>query len=190
MFVKIANTILKLFTLIIIPLIIGTFFLAPQIITIVNGPEFSASTGTLRILIFTLASIFFGQLFTNILIAGSQQKKLMLALIAAAIINITANVIFIPIYSYTGAAIISVITEFFVVVTTILLALRYTPFKFKSINLLFMLLAGSIMTILHLMLPFTPFITAGIAFFTYITLLFVFRVIQRDDIIQILPKKS
>ncbi len=188
-FVKIANIILKLFALITVPLVIITFFLAPHIIAIVNGPEFNNSTTVLQILIFALASIFFGHLFTNILIAGSQQKKLMLALIATAIINIVANIIFIPIYSYTGAATVSVVTELFVVITTILLVLRYTPYTFKSIKLPFILLAGGIMILLHFTLPFTPFIAAGISLIAYAILLFAFRVIERDDIIQILPKK-
>ena len=189
-FIKIANIVLKLFALITVPLVIVTFFLAPHIIAIVNGPEFNNSTIVLQILIFALASIFFGHLFTNILIAGSQQKKLMLALIATAFINIIANIIFIPIYSYTGAAIVSVVTELFVVVTTILLVLHYTPYKFKSIKLPFILLSGSVMILLHFTLPFTPFVTAGISIIIYAILLFAFRVIERDDIMQILPKKA
>lgn len=189
-FIKIANIILKLFILITTPLVIITFFLAPHIIAIVNGSEFSNSAVVLQILIFALASIFFGHLFTNILIAGSQQKKLMMALITASIINIVANIILIPLYSYTGAAIVSVITELFVVITTATLVLRYTPYKFKSIKLPHILLAGSIMIILHLTLPFAPFIIASISITTYAILLFAFRIIQRDDIIQILPRKS
>lgn len=189
-FIKIANIILKLFTLIIVPLVIITFFLAPNIIAIVNGSAFNKSTIVLQILIFALASIFFGHIFTNILIAGSQQKKLMTALIATAIINITANIIFIPIYSYNGAAIVSVITELFVVITTASLALHYTPYTFKSIKLPFILLSGGIMIIINLTIPFTPFITASISLTVYAILLFVFHVIERDDIIQILPKKS
>ncbi len=188
-FIKISNIILKLFTLITVPLIIIIFFLAPNIIAIVNGHEFNASTTVLQILIFALASIFFGHLFTNILIAGSQQKKLMMILIATAIINITTNIIFIPIYSYTGAAVISVITELFVVVLTASIALLYTPYKFRSIKLPFILLAGGAMIILHITLPFAPFIIASISFTVYAILLFAFRVIKRDDIIQILPKR-
>jgi len=189
-FIKISNIILKLFTLITVPLVIVTFFLAPHIISIVNGPEFSESATVLQILIFALASIFFGHLFTNILIAGSQQKKLMLALIAAAIINIVANIILIPLYSYTGAAIVSVITEIFVVATTSFIVVRYTPYKFTSIKLPFILLAGSTMILIHLTLPLPPFITASISIIVYSILLFAFRVIRRDDIIHILPKKS
>jgi len=189
-FIKISNIILKLFTLIVVPLVISVFFLAPQIIAIVGGAEFSDATSVLQILIFALALIFFGHLFTNILIAGNLQKKLMFALIIAAIINISANIILIPLYSYTGAAIVSVGTELFVVLITLFMAIRYTPYKITSIKLHSILLSGGAMLILYFILPFSPFVVAGLTTILYILLLFVFRVITRSDIMHILPKKS
>ncbi len=189
-FIKISNIILKLFTLIVVPLTIVTIFLASDIIMIVGGAEFSDATQVLQILVFALAFIFFGHLFTNILIAGSQQKKLMFALIIAAIINISANIILIPLYTYTGAAIVSVITEFFVVVTTLFMALRYTTYRLTSIKLPFILISGGIMIIIYLTLSFSPFITTVITLIVYTLLLFTFRVITRDDIMHVLPKRS
>lgn len=189
-FIKISNIILKLFMLIVIPLVIVTLFLASDIINIVGGSAFGEATRVLQILIFALAFIFFGHLFTNILIAGAHQKKLMFALIIAAIINITANIILIPQYSYTGAAIVSVGTELFVVLITLFMALRYTPYKITSIKLPFIILSGGAMIILYLTAPFAPFITTGIAIILYGFLLFIFRVITRDDILHILPKRS
>jgi O-antigen/teichoic acid export membrane protein len=189
-FIKLSNIILKIFTLIVIPLVIIVLFLAPDIINIVGGSAFSDASGVLQILVFALAFIFFGHLFTNILIAGSHQKKLMFALIIAAIINITANLILIPHYSYMGAAAVSVGTELFVVLITLFMSLKYTPYKITSIKLPFIILSGISMIILYFTLPFAPFVTTGIATITYFALLLVFRVITRDDIIQILPKRT
>jgi O-antigen/teichoic acid export membrane protein len=190
LFTTIANSIFKIFTIIIIPLIISTLFLAPDIIRIVGGGEFDASTGVLRILIFALALIFYGHLFTNILIAGAHQKKLMYALVAAAAINIGANAVLIPLYSYTGAAIVSVITESFVVVSTVFIALRYTAYTFTSIKIFYILLAGAAMIALYAFLPFTGFVSAFFAVTAYVALLFAFRVITRSDIMHIRPKRS
>jgi O-antigen/teichoic acid export membrane protein len=189
-FIEISNLILKIFFLIVIPLIIVVLFLAPEIIHVVGGSDFDNAIPVLRILIFALASIFFGHLFTNILIAGSLQKKLMFALIIAAIINVSANIIFIPIYSYTGAAVVSVITEIFVVIITMTMAIKYTPYKITSIQLPFILLAGITMIIIYLFSPLTTILNTFLSLLTYITLLFVFRVITRDDIMHILPKRS
>ncbi len=179
-----------MFSLIVIPLIVVVLFLAPEIINIVGGSDFSDAIPVLRILVFALASIFFGHLFTNILIAGSLQKKLMFALIIAAMINVGANIILIPIYSYTGAAVVSVVTEVFVFVVTMIMAIKYTSYRLSSIRLPFILFSGIAMVLVYLIIPLTPVLNTLIALVLYILLLFVFRVITRDDIMLILPKKS
>lgn len=190
LFIKISNIIFKIFTIIIAPLIVSIIFLAPDIIRIVGGADFDSSTRVLQILAFALALIFYGHLFTNILIAGSLQKKLMYALVIAAIINIFANLILIPLYSYTGAAIVSVVTELFVVLSTVIISLRYTPYKFTSIKAPYIALATSIMIGLYAFSPLKGFVLGIIAITAYVVLLFVFRVITQNDIMHIRPKRS
>ncbi|PID52687.1 MAG: hypothetical protein CR972_00565 [Candidatus Moraniibacteriota bacterium] len=189
-FIEISNIIFRIFTIIVIPLVISTLFLAPDIIRIVGGAKFGESTLVLQILIFALALIFYGHLFTNILIASTLQKKLMYALVCAAILNIILNTILIPLYSYNGAAIVSVITELFVVISTITIAIRHTPYTFVPIKFPQILLAGFVMTLIYFLLPFNEFVTAFFAVISYTTVLFIFRVITRDDIMHIRPKRS
>lgn len=186
LFNKITNIIIKIFTIILIPLIIITVLLAPEIIAIVGGSAFADAAPVLQVLIFALGFIFFGQLFTNILIAGSHQKKLMYILVAAAIINIMANLIFIPRFSYMGAAYISVVTESFVTFCAIFLVIKKTPFRYMSMRLFYAILAGCIMLLLGIFLPLAHPYGVGIGLAAYITLLFTFRVITRDDIMQLL----
>ncbi len=190
LFNKIVAVIIKLFMIILIPLIVSTVFLAPEIISIVGGDEFLNAVPLLQILIFALACIFFGQLFTNILIAGSQQKKLMHVLIFAATFNIIFNIIFIYYYSYFGAAIISVLTELFVVIATMYLARKHTTFHLQSIRLPYIILAGTLMIIPILTLSVNHFVTIAISVVLYMILLFIFQVITYNDIMHILPKRS
>lgn len=189
-FNKIITIIIKIFMILLLPLVICTVFLAPEIMQIVGGVEFSAAAPVLQILIFALACIFFGQLFTNILIAGSHQKILMYALSAAAILNIVINCILIYFYSYIGAAIVSVVTEFFVALTALYLTKKYTPFACGTINMSFIFLAGLFMTLCLYFLPLSRIASTSLAFVLYILLLFIFRVITHDDIMHILPKRS
>ena len=117
-FIKIVNKTAKVFFLINVPLIVGVLFLSEDIISIIGGGEFVVSANVLRILIFALVFIFFGNLFNSILLSGNFQKKLMYVLSLCAIFNIILNLIVIPKYSYTGAAVVSVLTEFLVVCAT------------------------------------------------------------------------
>ncbi|MFZ2154475.1 MAG: flippase [Candidatus Moraniibacteriota bacterium] len=118
-FSKIINKTNKVFFLITVPLVVGTLFLAEDIIKIIGGEQFVISTNVLRILIISLAFIFFGNLFNSILLVANLQKKLMYILSFCAAFNIALNFILIPLYSYMGAAITSVLTELLVVALTI-----------------------------------------------------------------------
>lgn len=187
-FNKISNIIIKIFTIILIPLTIATVLLAGEIIQVVGGEAFADAAPVLQILIFALGFMFFGQLFTNILIASSQQKRLMYVLVVAAVINISANIILISQYSYIGAAYVSVFTEAFVTICTIYYVLKKTPFMYVSMRLSYAFFAGSIMLILGILLPFGHVYGVVIGLLAYLILLFAFRVITRNDIMQLLTK--
>lgn len=131
-FFKIADKTAKVFFLIAIPLVVGTLFLAEDIINIIGGGEFVVSANVLRILIFALVFIFFGNLFNSVLLAANFQKKLMYILTLCAIFNISLNLVVIPRYSYNGAAIVSVLTEFIVVLVTAYFANKKVGYKFST----------------------------------------------------------
>ncbi|MFA6183902.1 MAG: oligosaccharide flippase family protein [Parcubacteria group bacterium] len=117
-FTKVINKTVKVFLIMVVPMIIGTLFLAEDVINIIGGNQFLISANVLRILIFALAFIFFGNLFNSVLLAANLQGKLMYILSFCAVFNIGLNFILIPKYSYMGAAVVSVLTELLVVVLT------------------------------------------------------------------------
>jgi O-antigen/teichoic acid export membrane protein len=127
-FFHLADETLKVFLILVVPMIIGTLFLANGIIHLIGGAAFANASNTLRILIFALGFIFFGGLFNNILIASNLQKRMLGVLIGCALFNVVANLIFIPRYSYTAAAIISVITEFLVAFSGFILTRKHVSY--------------------------------------------------------------
>jgi len=117
-FLDISNKTFKVFLLIVVPLTVIVLFLSEGIIELIGGAGFLESAAVLRVLVFALAMIFFGNFFNSILIASNMQKKLMIILAFVAALNISLNLIIIPLWSYLGAAYVSVATEFLVVVLT------------------------------------------------------------------------
>ena len=117
-FRQVANKNFKVFVILILPLIVGTLFLADGIINFIAGANFAPSANVLRIIIFSLSFIFFGQLFNSILIVAKLQKQMFWALSFCAAFNIISNLIFIPFFSYYATAINSVLTELLVVLST------------------------------------------------------------------------
>lgn len=146
-FAHLANETLKVFVIIIIPLIVGTLFLSEGVIHLIGGAAFLEAANTLRILIFALAFIFFGGLFNNILIASNNQKKMLWMLIGCAVFNVSANIIFIPTYSYTASAIISTLTEFLVALVGLILTVKYTGYKPTIKHFPRVLLSGFMMAV-------------------------------------------
>lgn len=88
-----------------------TYILAPLGIGILGGAKYAGSVVALRILSLSLIVSYFNHLNGYMLIAlGKQWNSLVIALVAL-VINVVLNLIFIPIYSFPAAALITFVTE-------------------------------------------------------------------------------
>ena len=97
---------------------IGSFILAfvfilfsKDIVTLIYGQKFAASAIPLMILAAGLPFIILNRLNNYTLIALGLQKRIFYIISSGAILNVVANLLLIPKYSYVGASITTVITE-------------------------------------------------------------------------------
>lgn len=188
-FREIANKTFKVFVIIVLPIVIGTVFLAKDIVYIISGPEFSASIPVLRILAFSLACIFFGHFFNMILIVGHMQKKLMQVLLFVAAFNITLNLFVVSRYSYFGAATAAVLTEGLVVLLTGFLVYRNLHFFPRFIGAGRVIFSAIGMAIVLYFLSHASFIIAGgVASAVYVGLLWLTRAISSDEVASLFAK--
>ena len=190
-FVEIANKTFKVFVLIVLPIALGTVFLAPDIVRIISGSEFSASVPVLRILVLSLVCIFFGSYFNMILIVGHAQKRLMQALLFVATFNIILNLFLISHYSYTGAAVAAALTEGFVVILTSILAYRTLQFSPRFVGMGKVLFSALGMAITLFLLSGFPFVIVGsMATVVYLGLLWVTRAVSSEEITSLFSKEE
>ncbi len=190
-FSEFANKTLKVFLLLIIPIVIGVLFTADDIMQIVGGGEYGESALVLQILIIALSFIFFGQFFTTILLVGNLQKTLMYALGAAAVVNIAGNTFAINQWSYLGAASMSVITESLVVGLTAYLVWRKLNYIPRIPQGLRIVAAGALMALALWLLPQMSFIlTVAIAGAVYVGALAIFRAVTVIELSGILSRKK
>ena len=94
-----------------LPIGIGTTFLARRIIIFIYKEDFIASTLALQILIWASVIIFFSGLCGYLLNSIDKQKIFTFATGFCALLNVVLNLFLIPLYSYIGASISTVITE-------------------------------------------------------------------------------
>jgi len=190
-FQNISDKTFKVLLVLIIPIVIGALFLADDIIRLIGGGGFAESANVLRIIIFSLAFIFFGNFFNNVLLAGNLQKKLMMALGFCAIFNISLNLYLIPHYSYMGASYTSVFTEMLVAVFGFFLAKKYLEYTPQVKNLERMIVSGLAMALfLFFFKEMNFFLVAPASALIYFIFLYLTKSISQEEIKSLLSREK
>jgi len=112
-----------------IPLIIGSQLLARPVMKFVAGSGFSDSGNILKFLIIAVAAIFLGTIFSHAVIALNKQKKLIWFYVFTSISSLVAYFIFIPKYSYYGAASVTIYSEVAIAIFSAICVYKYSNFK-------------------------------------------------------------
>jgi O-antigen/teichoic acid export membrane protein len=158
LFREIVNKTAKVFIALVLPIVVATLFLAPEIVAVVSGSGFEVSADVLRILIFSLAGIFFGHFFNMLILVGNKQKKLLKALMLVAIVNVSLNVFLIREFSYFGAAASSAVTEAMVVIFSGVIASRAIGFFPRPDRLLRIVISVMAMAAVLVAVATLPFV--------------------------------
>ncbi len=141
------------FIIILVPMVLGTLPLAGGIMKLIAGEEFTVSGPILSILMLATGIIFLGILMTYIIVILDKQKAMLKYFLIAAILALIGYFIFIPKYSYFGAAWVTVVIEGFIVITSWLIFYKYAKIKL-SLKIFFKsLVAGLIMMLAIYQLP-------------------------------------
>ncbi|PJE59802.1 MAG: hypothetical protein COU85_01695 [Candidatus Portnoybacteria bacterium CG10_big_fil_rev_8_21_14_0_10_44_7] len=156
-FRRVADTTQRIFLLVAIPLTLGGVFLAKQIIYLLAGSDFAPAASALRWLMVALSLIFLGALYSNMLIAANLQKKLTLVYGVGAVVNLALNLVFIPRFSYNGAAATTVFTELLVTFLMFLFLARQIKFRPSFRSAWPPLLAGAAMAVFLFFFQAWPF---------------------------------
>lgn len=104
----------KVITLIIavaLPLIFGGIILSQEIIQIIYGNEYLPSIPAFQILILTILFIYPGTIIGNAIFAYDKQKSFLGAVFAGAVGNFFLNMLLIPYYGITGAALATIAAQ-------------------------------------------------------------------------------
>ena len=125
------------------PVMIGTQFVAEPVMRLVGGKEFSDSGPILQILIIACGMIFLQIMSAHAIIAIGKQKDIIWAYVFVAITAFVGYLIFIPEYSYFGAAWVTVYSELMIGIASGFLVWKYIKFIPKS-NVFLKSIAASI----------------------------------------------
>ena len=126
------------------PVALGAFVLAPHIIRFIAGQDFVAAStlrvggvelGAPHVLMVLMTSLIFGTfsvLFAHVALGLNIQRRLIIPNIIFVLFNVGTNILLIPYFSYMAAALITVLTELLVLTLYAGMIGRMLKFKFNA----------------------------------------------------------
>lgn len=178
---------LMLFSLLIIS---GTLIMSPKIIALIAGKGFEGASLSLDILVFALFFIFLGALFSNLIIVIGKQKSLVKIYAIGAVVNVVANLILIPKYSYIAASFTTVLTEIMVTCAMIYVFYKATNF-FPSLDVVAKGILAAILMggILYNFSYLNVFYLLILSTLLYFGILILIKGISRKELLEIINRK-
>ena len=159
--------------------------------SILAGNEFAGSGPLLNILIIATAAIYFGTLFTYLVVAMSLQKKLIKYFLIAAVVGLVGYFVLIPQFGYWAAAWMTVLVELLIWFFAYLVVKKHVDLKtnmtvvWKSGEAAF-----AALFIGWLFKDFHPLIMSFVALLSYGILLYFFKAVDKKMIKQLLNKET
>lgn len=111
-FARVVRRSFDLMAILAVPLVVGAQFLADDLMAVVAGSDFILSGSILKILIIAVAAIFLGCVFSHAIVAIDRQKEVILAYVFTGLSSLVAYLLFVPRFSYFGAAWVTIYSEF------------------------------------------------------------------------------
>ncbi|MBT4349624.1 flippase [bacterium] len=179
------------FVMLTIGFMIVIWLASSSIMSVLAGSEFIASGPILNILIIATTAIYFGTLFTYLVVAMSLQKKMIKYFLISAIVGLVGYFILIPKFGYLAAAWMTVVVEVIIWIFAYWVVKKHVNLKtdmtvvWKSGEAAFAALFVG--WLLH---NFHPLIMSAVALLVYTALLYFLKAIDKQAIKQLLNKES
>jgi O-antigen/teichoic acid export membrane protein len=180
-----------------IPLVIGAQFLGKPIMLFIAGRDFILAGDILKILIFAVAAIFLGTMFSHAVIALEKQKKMIGFYVFTSISSLLAYIFLIPKYSYLGAAAVTIYSEVLIAIFSAYCIFKYSRFFPQLGTLVKTLLAGIIMGVFIYVFPNYYQTSLGgliliiiLASLIYFFFLYLLGGIKSEDLASIFKKQT
>ena len=173
-----------------VPMVAGILILAKPLMVLVAGPAFYPSGDILKILILASGIIFAGTFFGHIVVAIEKQKQMIWAYFLTALLSLIGYLIFIPRYSYFGAAWVTVFSESLIAIIGFWVVWRTTKVRL-SLNVSAKALAASLVMAGFILLfrNYNFFFLLIGSFVIYFVSLYLLRGFSKESVLEIIKIK-
>jgi len=178
------------FSIIAVAMLFTTWLISKPLMIKLAGPAFAASGPLLDILIVATVGIFFGTLFIYLIVAMDAQKQMIKYFLWSAIIALIGYFIFIPTYSYWGAAYMTLVVEWLIVIFAWRVIRQNIDLKINFKVLYKSLVAGTFSFLIAWWLQtYNLILILFLAWFLYFVILILLKTVSRANLKQIFLNK-
>lgn len=173
----------KYLLMLIIPFSVLIVIYSPNIIQLIYGSEYEAASTVLSILIWTVSLLFVISPGTNLLNSSHKEMAVNKIYIFGAVINIVLNLIFIPYFSYYGAAISTIMSYAIILAIQRIVIYRLGHAFNKRLHFdIIKMIAGSLFlgVLFNFMTP-NMWLAIPIGSIIYFPLIYILGAFDKDD---------
>ena len=174
---------IKYLLLAIIPIAIATVYYSTDIIHLIYGHQYDASSSVLSILIWTVCLLFVSGAGNTLLNASYKEVAVTKIYAIAAVFNVALNFILIPYLSYDGAAITTVLSDVLIVIiqSYVIYKLGHRPNKKLYIDIIKIITGSIILGIVLYFLNLNMWVALPVGIIIYFATVYLLRVFDNDD---------
>ena len=174
---------LKYLMIVIIPIAVATVFYSTDIVNLFYGKEYIASSEPLSILIWTVCLVFFNGTIATFLNASHKEIAITKLNFIAVLFNVGLNIFLIPKYSFNGAAITTVLTDFLLLIlyNYTMKKANLTPRKNFYLDMIKIITGSVILGIALYLLKLNMWVALPVGIIIYFVIMYLLRVFDDDD---------
>lgn len=177
---------MKYMLILAIPIAVGTSLLADKLIRIIFGSGYENSIIALQLLVWAVAFVFVSSGFARLFESSNRQMLVTSVAAGCALLNVLLNLVLIPKFSYIGASVTTIVTEFTALAVLSIWSSRIgygLPPKQTTITLATTIGAGLVLGIfVFLLRNLTLWVLVPISSLLYFGVLFIIKGIDAQDI--------
>ena len=169
--------------LILLPLSIGVFLYSDYIINLIYSSQYALASPAMQILIWTVVFLFINGVATSLLNSIGKEVSVTKIYVIAAIFNIALNYLMIPVLSYNGAAITTVLSEIliFILMMHSISKTDYRPNRSLLKTIVKLVICGIILAIVLSLIDVSLWLAIPIGLVVYIVSLFITHTVDDTD---------
>ena len=169
--------------LILLPLCIGVYFYSPYIIDLIYSNQYALASPAMQILIWTVVFLFINGVATSLLNSIGKEVSVTKIYLVAALFNIVLNYLTIPVWSYIGASITTVLSEILILVLMMysIFKTEYKPDLSLLKTIVKLIVCGFILAVVLYLINVSLWLAIPIGFVVYVLALFITRTIDDTD---------